>query len=60
MYTAYESWCLANGMTPFKQTAFGRKIKTKLTRVDTGGLRFFTDCVLHSVPVRPAPEHDDR
>ncbi len=60
MYTAYETWCLANGMTAFKQTAFGRKIKQKLTRVDTGGLRFFTDCVLHSVPARPAPDYDDR
>ncbi len=60
MYTAYETWCLANGMTALKQTNFGRKIKTKLTRVDTGGLRFFTDCVLHSVPARPAPEYEDR
>ena len=60
MYAAYETWCLANGMTPFKQTAFGRKIKSKLTRDDSGNVRFFIDCVLHSVPVRPSHEPDDR
>ena len=60
MYRAYESWALANAMTPLKATGFGIKIRDKLTRDDTGAQRYFLDCILHSVPDRPASEHDDR
>ncbi len=60
MYRAYESWALANGMTPMKGAGFGRKMKLKVPRDDSGAQHFYVGCILHSVPDRPAPEHDDR
>ncbi len=60
MYQAYESWALANGMTPMKGAGFGRKMKQKVPRDDSGAQHFYTGCVLHSVPERPAPDINDR
>lgn len=48
MYDAYKAWCDANGSPIMFETRFGRLMKTKLRRDDTGRLHVYVDVALLS------------
>jgi hypothetical protein len=56
------AWAEDNGVLPIKQTAFGRDMKKRITRDDSGQRRMYMNCRLHNVPLRtmPARNPDDR
>ncbi len=49
VFEAYERWSEASGEKPRTSTAFGRALKTKVKRDDTGAVRMYA-CRLHDVP----------
>lgn len=53
MYQAYEAWALANGKRPISLTKFGRVMKKKRDRNDSGAKHFYVNVRLHDVPARP-------
>lgn len=60
MYQAYVAWSEANAKTPWKETRFGRVMKTRFKR-DDQRIRRYLDCRLHDVPSgQPrSPSEDD-
>lgn len=55
MYQAFESWCLANGVRAWKETAFGRAMPLKGYTKTNERIRRYLDVALHDVPPRPEP-----
>lgn len=50
MYEAFKLWAEANGIAAMHETRFGRTMKKKLVRDDTGRVRIYVDVALHDVP----------
>jgi phage/plasmid primase, P4 family, C-terminal domain len=55
MYEAFESFCLANAIRPWKETAFGRALKKKGFHREDKRIRQWLDVELYDVPARPEP-----
>lgn len=53
VYEAFVSWCLANAVRPWKETAFGRAMPHKGFERENGRVRRYLDVRLHDVPARP-------
>lgn len=54
MYNAYKIWCDVNGKAKFFETRFGRIMKKKFTRNDSGRVHVYVDVALHDVPDSPS------
>jgi putative DNA primase/helicase len=50
MYKAYVAHCAANARKPVFETRFGRVLKKKFKRDDSGRVRLYVDIRLHDVP----------
>jgi putative DNA primase/helicase len=59
MYQAYKAWCEVNGIAKMFETKFGRIMKKKLKRDDTGRVHFYVDVALHDVPQNPSQSGPD-
>ena len=54
MYLAYKTWCEVNGKAHMHETRFGRTMKKKFRRDDTGRIHRYVDVALHDVPDSPS------
>lgn len=60
MYAAYVAWAADNGVKAIHQTTFGRDLKKRIPRDDSGQRRMYLGCRLHDVPRSPdAPRNPD-
>lgn len=50
MYLAYKTWCEVNGKAHMHETRFGRTMKKKFKRDDSGRVHRYVDVALHDVP----------
>ncbi|MBX3543594.1 DNA primase family protein [Chelatococcus sp.] len=55
MYEAFVSFCGANAIRAWKETAFGKAMKKKGFVRDDKRIRLWLDVDLHDVPARPEP-----
>lgn len=53
VYNAYVAWSMANAKKPMSESRFGRIMKKKVTRDDSGRVHMYRDVKLHDVPERP-------
>jgi len=54
MYLAYKTWCEVNGKAHMHETRFGRTMKKKFKRDDSGRVHRYVDVALHDVPDSPS------
>ena len=54
MYKAFVAFCEVNGKKPMTETRFGRIMKNKRRRNDTGARHVYADVKLHDVPMTEA------
>jgi putative DNA primase/helicase len=55
MFLAYKAWSEVNGKSHMHETRFGRTMKKKFKRDDSGRVHRYVDVALHDVP--ESPEH---
>ncbi|MCK1676619.1 phage/plasmid primase, P4 family [Bradyrhizobium sp. 150] len=53
MFLAYKAWSEANGKAHMHETRFGRTMKKKVKRDDSGRIHRYVDVALHDVPESP-------
>lgn len=53
MFLAYKAWSEANGKAHMHETRFGRTMKKKFKRDDSGRIHRYVDVALHDVPESP-------
>lgn len=54
MFLAYKAWSEANGKAHMHETRFGRTMKKKFKRDDSGRIHRYVDVALHDVPESPS------
>ncbi|EJN11833.1 phage/plasmid primase, P4 family containing protein [Bradyrhizobium sp. YR681] len=54
MFLAYKAWSEANGKAHMHETRFGRTMKKKFKRDDSGRIHRYVDVALHDVPEAPS------
>ncbi|WP_158669960.1 DNA primase family protein, partial [Bradyrhizobium guangdongense] len=57
MFLAYKAWSEANGKAHMHETRFGRTMKKKFKRDDSGRIHRYVDVALHDVPESPTQPH---
>ncbi len=57
MYQAFENYCLANSIRPWKEKSFSLAMKQKGFVRRDGRIRFYLDCDVEGVPDRPDTPH---
>lgn len=57
MFLAYKAWSEVNGKSHMHETRFGRTMKKKFKRDDTGRVHRYVDVALHDVPESPTTSH---
>jgi putative DNA primase/helicase len=53
MFLAYKSWSEVNGKSHMHETRFGRTMKKKIRRDDSGRVHIYVGVALHDVPENP-------
>ena len=53
LYEGFKSYCLANSIREWKEKSFSIALKQKGLIREDGRLRYWLDCELHGVPMRP-------
>lgn len=53
VYKAFEAWCNANSVRPWKEKSFATAFKTKGFKREDGRLRHWRDIILNGVPDNP-------
>lgn len=57
MYEAYKVWCEVNGKPMMREARFGKVMKKKIPRDDTGRVHIYLAVDLHDVPESPSAQH---
>jgi putative DNA primase/helicase len=60
MFNAYKIWCEVNGKSHMHETRFGRTMKKKIKRDDSGRVHLYVDVALHDVPESPSHPQGQR
>lgn len=60
MHAQYEKWCHANGIKPYQQTAFGRRMNSLGFKKKRGSHVFYLDVIFANLTDKFDPRDDER